>query len=229
MGNWYTIEDIGREAGLCILPSGGAWVCIVGCPVWPRGKRIVKIHREIGIRHLDIYWGHKETMQDLTVRRFRRPRIKLTAAIAYDVSDGYLQKDALNIAVDELRRHTLESPFELQRHLHSSLITISYPHPEEVRFYNSEVRVLSSGSIRELLAMDGVDVIKFGETQTPVLEDAAKELVDAFKVDGLSEAEAYQQVVAAGEVEPGEFIPQWFYRPKGLFKQQFCEEIDETD
>lgn len=227
--SWYTWEDLGRAAGLYVLPEGGAWVAVVGCPAWPRGQRLVKVHREIGIQHMDIYWGCKETfVPKFRVNRLRRRGIELPAAIAYDISQGKEPEEALDRAVEELQTFvsatsTLYARYEAA--WQTSLVTISYPHPEEVRFFNSEVRVFGPGTINELLANDWVDVVPFGETMMPVLADAAREIVDALQVDGLSFAEAYQQVVGMGVVDPEtKFIPQWFYRPKGEFRAQFCEE-----
>jgi hypothetical protein len=221
---WYTWDDLAREAGFLVLPEGGAWVAIVGCPAWPRGQRLVKVHREIGIRHMDIYWASKETfVAKFTVNRFGRRDIDLPAAIAHEVSRGRDLDEALARAVEEVQSFVLDNPN--QSRWQTSLVTINHPCPEEVRFYNGEVRVFAPNTIRELLAADWVDVLPFGETTMPVLEDAAREIADALQVDGLSEAEAYQQILGMGIVDPGtQFLPQWFYRPKGAFRDQFCEE-----
>ena len=57
------------------------------------------------------------------------------------------------------------------------------------------------------------------------VDDLALELVDALMVDGLTEMQALQEIMTAGEIEPGEnVIPQWYYRPVGWFRSQFCEE-----
>lgn len=220
---WYSLEDIARRAGYCILPEGGAWVCLVGCPTWPRGQRIIPAHRELGIQHFDIYWGCKEIMSiKPRVNRYRRRNISLPQAIAYDVSTGRELEEALDRATDALRDHLENDPFggSLQR----TLITISFPYPEEVRFYDSELKVFTGETIRLLLERDQLEIHLFGEAQRIILDDAAQELVDAFQIDGLSWAQAYQEIVSLGVVEPGDFIPQWFYRPRGWFRQQFCEE-----
>ena len=235
---WYTIEDIARRAGYCVLPQGGAWVCIMGCPVWPRGQRLIQAHREIGIQHLDIYWGCKEVfaLRLPTVKRWHLSRMSLPSSVAYDISQGYEPEEALANAAAELKSWVIGDPRKPGRWVslrspHASLqqltlITISYPYPaEEVRFYNSEVRVFDTEAIRILLEEDQVEVIPFGQSQRVMLEDTVRELVDAYQIDGLSWAQAYQEIVGLGMVEPGGFVPQRFYRPRGWFRQQFCEEV----
>ncbi len=226
---WYSITDIARRAGYCVLPKAGSWVCITGCPTWPRGERLIQAHRDIGIRHLDIYWGCKETfaLRSIKVSRYRRRRLDLPSAIAYDVSGGQELEKALERAVIDLQDFVQNAPRNFSS-LQYSLISISHPHrPDEVRFYNSELRVFSAETIRMLLEENQLEVIPFGESQRVVLEDAIREIVDAYRIDGLSWAEAYQEVVGIGVVEPGNFIPQWFYRPRDWFRAQFCEEEDE--
>lgn len=222
---WYTIEDIARLAEYCTLPEAGAWVCITGCPVWPRGQRLIQAHRDIGIQHFDIYWGIKETfaLRVPMVRRVGQGKVSLPSAIAYDISRGYSLEDALDNAVANLKAWVGESPHRSYQQL--TLITISHPHQGElVRFYNGEVRVFPEETIRALLEEDQVEVIPFGEMQRLVLEDTVREITDAYQIDGLSWAQAYLEVIGLGMVEPGSWIPQWFYRPRDWVRQYFCEE-----
>lgn len=226
---FYSIGDIARKAGIFSLPETGSWVCVTGCPVWPRGRRLIPAHRDIGIQHLDIYWSCKEVLAVHVpkVNRYRRRRIELSAAVAYDVSMGRDLEHALDRAVGELRDY-MTNPSWMSPSQYS-LVTISFPHPEEVRFYNGEIRVFSAETIRLLLEEDQVEVIPFGESQRVILEDVARELADAYQIDGLSWAQAYQEIVGLGIVEPGGFVPQWFYRPRGWFRQQFCEEEEVSE
>jgi len=209
----YTLQDVAREAGILVLPPGGAWVCIKGCPVWPRGMRLIREHRRIGIQHLDILWGYRETLAEpATGSRFHLPPPR--------VSDP---GEALALAAEDLQMFLDRDP--CQARLQATLITVSYPHPEEVRFFNSEVAVFTTSLIQGLLQANWIETHIFGQTQMPVLEEAVRDVVDALQMDGMSKSEAWDQALTAGVVEPEQrFIPQWFYRPIGEFRDTFVEE-----
>lgn len=219
-----TIHKMARDAGFFILPEGGAWVTIKGCPAWPKGQRLIKAHRDAGMQHMDIYWAFKEvfTLGDFTVNRYRRRHLCLPEAVHYDTSQGKTWGEAYDRALEELRGRVEDAPY--QTSYQHSLVTLSFPHPEEVRLYNGEVAVMDRETIRMLLAEDYLDVIPFGRTQIPALEGVVSELADALMLDGLSESEAYQELMT---VDPSTtpFIPQWFYRPKGWYRNMFCEEV----
>lgn len=217
-----TMQDLAREAGLLTLPHGGAWVAIKGCPIWPRGKRLIPVHRKIGIQHMDVYWACKEELTfSFKVNRYRRRNLSLLSAIYHDISQGESEEKAIERAVEELIDYVAQSPHRSTQQ--RSYITIAHPHPEEVRFFNGEVAVFSNETIRMLLAENGLESIIFGQTVIPVLEDAIAEMSDAMRLDGLSKSEAYQELLTAGAVEQ-DFIPTWFYRSAGAFREQFCEE-----
>ena len=213
-----------RAAGLAVLPEHGAWVTIKGCPAWPRGLRLIQSHRQIGIQHMDIYWGCKEEMTFTPTVSYRRRKIPLPEAIYRDIAQGATEQQAVARGVEEIRDHIRSSPFR-SLHRQQTLITISHPHHEEVRFYNSEVATYTAETIRLLLQEDCLEVMPFGQTQIPVLEDVTRELVDALRVDGLSRAEAYQEILATG-INPDmqTMVPQRFYRPRGWYRDRFCEE-----
>jgi len=223
--NYYNLTDIAREAGYCILPKEGAWVCIMGCPLWQRGQRLIKTHQEIGIRHMDVYWAYKEKCcYPIRVNRFQKRKLELPVAVAYDISRGIEPDEALSRAVEDLQNFVEQSP--VANSLQHSKITINHPYPEEVRFYNGEIRVFDTKIIRLLLEENALEIIPFGETVHIALEDAVRELIEAYQLDGLTWAQAYQEVLGLGIVEPEGFIPQWFYRPRGWFRDQFCEELE---
>jgi len=220
-----TSMDVARKAGLAVLPKSGAWVCLKGCGSAPRGSRIIPIHQEIGIRHLDIYWGFKEALvHEPLVHRFRRKNLRLTEAVYYDLSRGSNLDEALDRAASELLEWVRRSPFH-DRGSQVTWITVCHPYPEEIRFFNSEVIVFGVDLIQELLAADYIQPITFGKTAMVVLEDAARELSDALQLDGLSKFEAYQAILAAEILEPTESsMPCWFYRSAGEFRRMFVED-----
>lgn len=222
-----SLEDIAREAGLLTLPIGGAWVGIKGLPN-QRGRRIIPAYRKIGIRHMDIYWGSKEVLVSRPlVRRWRRPRMKLPQAVLYDITRGSTPEEAMQRAKEELLEIIDGAPWHHPR-WQTSFITVSHPSPEEIRFFNSEVHVFSTDLIRQMLAENYVETTVFGQTTIPVLEGALQEIVDALQVDGLSHAEAHHHALTHGIIEPeGGAIPQWFYRPVGVFRDTFVEEDDD--
>lgn len=223
---WYNITDIARRAGCCALPKAGSWVCVVGNPHRSQGQRLIQAHRDLGIHHLDIYWGCKEifALRSLKVYRYRRGRLDLPSVIAYDISRGQEPEKAMDKAVTELQNYVNDAPFHFSS-LQYSLITISHPHhPDEVRFYNSEIRVFTGETIRILLEENQLEVISFGKSQRIILEDAIRGVIDAYQIDGLSWAQAYQEIAGIGIIEPAGFVPQWFSRPRGWFHEQFCEE-----
>lgn len=223
-----SLEDIAREAGLLTLPIGGAWVSIKGLPN-QRGRRIIPAHREIGIRHLDIYWACKEVLVSRPlVRRWRRPRMELPQAVLYDITRGNTSEEAMQRAKEELIEYIDRAPWHHPR-WQTSFITVSHPYPkEEVRFFNSEVTVFDTDLIRRLLEENFVETIVFGQTAIPILEDALQEIVDALQIDGLSHAEAYHHALTGGIVEPEKaVIPLWFYRPIGPYREILVEEYDD--
>lgn len=202
-------------------------MCVVGCPAWPRGQRIVRSHREIGIRHLDIYWGAGEVpTYDPRVNRYRRRRQSLISQLYYSMSQGTLEKEAFKQVVEEYREYIWGLPS--QRHHQTSLVTISHPYHEEVRFYNSEVRVFEAANVQDAVSAGWLETVMFGQTQMPALDELAAEIVDALQIDGLPYEAARAEILTAGLVDPAEaeFIPQWFYRPvpgQPLY-DRFCEE-----
>lgn len=217
-----TMQGLARKAGLLTLPPGGAWVAIKGCPSWPRGNRLISAHRAIGIRHMDVYWACKEELTfSFKVNRYRRRNLSLPFAVFYDQSQGESEERAIERAVGELLDYLAQTPYHSAQQ--QSYITISHPHPEEIRFFNGEVAVFSNETIRMLLAENGLKTIIFGQAVIPVLEDAIAEMSDAMRLDGLSKSEAYQELLTAGAVEQN-FVPTWFYRSAGAFREQFCEE-----
>lgn len=218
-----TLYDIARHAELTTLPPGGAWVCIVGCPRWPRGQRLIKAHTEIGIQHMDIYWAFKEKLTaSPRVNRRGRQNIELPQAILYDIMNGADPQKAMTRAAEELSDFVRGYPWH-NHHLQKTLISISHPHPEEPKFYNSEVRVFSDDLIRTLLQENCVETKIFGEIFLPTLDDVLRDIADSLQIDGLSRAEAYHMLLTSGESDI-EVIPTWFYRPIGWFRDTFCEE-----
>ncbi len=218
-----TLDDLARLARLTALPPGGAWVGIIGCPSWPRGKRLIAAHKEIGIQHMDIYWACKEKLTaSPKVNRRGRRNLGLVEAILYDIMKGVEPEDAIAKTVEELTDFVWGSPFR-DYSLQTTLITISHPCPEEVRFFNSEVRVLDGDFIRILLQEDMIETKIFGEMFLPTLDDVLRDIADSLQIDGLSKAEAYHMLLTSGESDT-EVIPTWFYRPVGWFRETFCEE-----
>jgi len=224
-----TLNDVARAAGFATLPPGGAWVAITGCPIWPRGQRILSTHRDAGIQHMDIYWATKEvpTAGPRVNRRGRRNR-EIIEQMYFDIAGGTPESEAFNRAVEEYTEFIVESPHH-RNDLQTSYITISHPHPEEVRFFNGEVSVFDAETIRLLLGDNQIETIFFGQSTIPVLEEALREIVDALQVDGLSHAEAYHMALTNGVITPDDttqWVPTWFYRPCGWYRNQFCEEVD---
>jgi len=225
-----TLEDIAREAGLLILPPGGAWVCIKGCPAWPRGQRLIRPHKELGIQHLDILWGCSEKLTIIPPDgRHARGERNLAQQVMWEVGRGEDISDAMACAAEHLVDYIRGDP--LQTVHQTSLITVSYPAPEAVKFYNGELSVFTSDLIRKPLEANWIETHIFGQTMIPILEEAIRDVVDAFEMDGLSKSEAYHQAYTAGVIEPEQmqpFVPQWFYRPIGEFRDTFVEEENES-
>jgi len=224
----YNLSDIARAADLMVIPPGGAWVAIVGCPVWPRGARLIEAHRKAGIQHMDVYWASNEVpVSEPIVNRFGRRRGKLVSQLYYDISrNPGSAEECFERAVAEYQGYFEESPYR-RANLQTSYVTIVHPHPEEVRFFNSEVRVFGPNTVRMLLAENQVETIFFGQSSMPVLDGLVAELVDALQLDGLSKGEALHEALTGGVIEPEEVTgwqPYWFYRPRGWFRRQFCEE-----
>jgi len=145
--------------------------------------------------------------------------------VAEDASEGAADK-AFERVVDEYKGYMTNSPHR-RNDLQASYVTIAHSSPEEVRFFNSEVRVFGAKTIRMLLAEGQVETIFFGQASIPILEGALSEMVDALQMDGLSEAEAYHMALISGVIQPDDtagWVPTWFYRPCGWFRNQFCEE-----
>jgi len=219
-----TIDQMVRDAGYATLPPGGAWVSIKGCPWWPKGQRIIKAHRELGVQHMDIRWANKEVLALGTprVNRYRRRNMTLLEALYYDMSKGIPYDQAYAHTVQELRAYIGNTH---QGTWQATLITVSHPGTEEMRFFNSEVAVMDTTIMLDLLQENLLDVIVYGKTQIPALEGIVAELADALMLDGLSHAQAYQEIMTAGFTDTP-LVPQWFYRPKGWYRDMFCEESE---
>lgn len=219
-----TMIDIARTAGLTILPPGGAWVCVKGNPYSPRGQRIIPSHRDIGIQHLDIYWAlHEKLTFNPRVRRYRRRR-RLDDCANMLVQRGNSQEDALERIAEEYYNMFIQQ-LHPAAEMQATLITICHPYHETVRFYNCEIAVFSHELIRSLLEENYVETIVFGQAQIPILEEAIRDIVDAMQIDGCSFAQAQNEALVAGVLEPDQVsVPNWFYRPTGPFRNTFVEE-----
>ena len=226
MTEQITMMDIVRAANLAILPPGGAWICIKGLSHMGarRNHRIIPAHRDIGIRHMDIYWALcEEPAFNPRVRYFRRRRT-LKAYANMMLQRGNSREEALQRAADDYYEMFMQQP-DRAPEMQASLISISHSCHEAVRFFNSEVRVFSNELIQSLLKENYVETIVFGQAQIPILEEAIRDIVDAMQVDGCSFAQAQHEALVAGVLEPDQVsIPNWVYRPIGPFRNTFVEE-----
>lgn len=227
-----TLNDVARAAGYMTLPPEGAWVCVMGVPIWPIGKRLIAAHREIGIQHMDVYWASNEVpvAEPRGVNRKGRRNRPLMSQMHFDIMNGKTEKEAFDRVVGEYRGFMGGAPFvspHRANSMQSTYITIVHPYPEEVRFFNCEIRTFTSKTIQLLLADGGLETIFFGQSSIPILEGAVGEIVDALQVDGMTRAEAYHMALTGGVIQPddsAQWIPSWFYRSSGAFRKEFCEE-----
>lgn len=198
----WDVMDLVRAAGYAVLPAVGGWVRICGNPRARRGQRLPAAHVRLGLQHGDIVWGYRE-----------RP------AFAPQWNDDTVTKlvtqEGLDTAVAQLREHLRLAASEEQ----ATFITVSYPAPDEVRYYNGEVTLLREETLRLLLAENWLETRTFGNTLPPLLEEAVRDIVDAFQVDGLTRSQAWDEAIRGGIVSPEDFPrPLWFYRPLGAFR-----------
>jgi len=226
MTKQITMMDIVRAANLAILPPGGGWVCIKGLSHMGarRGHRIIPAHRDIGIRHMDIYWAIHEMLTFNPRPRHLRRRRRLDEYANMIVQRGDTREEALEQVADEYYGLFMNQPYG-DPTVQATLITIVHPYHEQVRFYNSEIVVFGRELIRSLLEENYVETIVFGQAQIPILEEAVRDIVDAMQVDGCSFAQAQHEALVAGVLEPDQIsAPNWFYRPTGPFRDTFVEE-----
>jgi hypothetical protein len=209
------LTEVLREHGYFATSPGGGWVTIHGNRMAPRGMRIPRLIRELGIQHLDIYWAKDEELC------FRVPTLRSMKGLR-GAPDDEDEQDIHNYAM--WWADALGVSLAFQGLTWMSIVT---PNPEHIRFHYGEVTPISEELIGRLLEEGGLEVIRFGagSSPNPVWEEATRDIMDSLRLDGMSFGEAQYELARLNLIERTDFkIPQWYYRPIGWYRKVFCEE-----
>jgi len=210
-----TLTDCLRAAGHTILPREGGWVSVRGNPHAPRGLRIPASISELGVQHLDIYYGINEEICYQVPTAAKAELSKLRSEYG---SRQNAPKDRLAYLGNKLYYYGDNNGGQ-----QATWITINIPHNETVRFFNVELRPFDADLIEESLAAGYLEIVPMRPMETaPILEEATRAIVDALQMDGLSYHQAIAETVRAG-ISHKVVCPPWFYRPIGEYREAFVE------
>ncbi len=198
-----------REEGLFITPPGGGWVTIHGNRgMVPQGLRIQESLRALGFRHMDIRWAVNERLTESP----GYPKY------GYPVEFESERHELLDILYDEIAGYG-------SGHKQVTIMDIAHPGTAKACMYNGEVTATSENLIADLLAENCLEVVRF-EQESPMWEEATRDVMDSLRVDGLSFAEAQAEVMSLGLLRVADRLiaPGWYYKPIGWYYHNFCEE-----
>jgi|WetSurSiteA1Bulk_404760.scaffolds.fasta_scaffold02782_10 hypothetical protein len=184
-----------------LLPPWGGWVCILGNPYAPRGFRIPTVIRDLGVQHMDIYYAYDEGCPWTVYPNLVNVGEKL--------SDIIIEKNQIpDVQLTWMALHT--------------------PASQLIRMWCGEVRVFRESLIEDMLEANYLATIPFGKTnESPVWDEATRDIIGSLQVDGLSYQEAQFELVTAGvEFEKDLRLPPYFFRAIGEYKNAFCEESE---
>ena len=193
-----------RKLDMTLLPPGGGWVSVKGNPYAKRGCRIPRSITDLGVQHMDIYWGFEE-------------KTAWNYECDYNLWRGCSDRAKRDL-IDE-KTHT-----KTNNSLQITLMRVLAPAPEIIKFYNGELALMSYELISDMLAEDLVETVSF-DANNPIIDDVTRDLVGSAQVEGMSLSEAQDYFLSYGMIKPKHLqYPNYFYRPIGEYKTQFVEE-----
>jgi hypothetical protein len=186
-----------------------------GNPYALRGLRVPSSLRDEGVKHLDLYYAYDEGT----------PWHDMDEEAGYYLRD--LKKDALT--QEEAREHLewVWQSNEIEGSMQATWVTLHTPSSHLIRAWCGEVATITRSTIDLLLQSNYLEIVSFAKQQeNPVWDDATRDLVGSFMLDGLSLNQAQDELIRAGEKFKRALpkLPTYFYRPIGEFRAQFSEE-----
>lgn len=194
------------EAKRNIVPPDGGWIHFKGNPMASRGYRVDIGLRQVGVRHMDIYFAYNEEC----------PWTVVEEAL------GYRAHGAEEIC------DFVEEVNGLRPGMQLTKVDLVTPVPTRVCAWAGEIARTDEETIQLLLAEGYLETIEFANrSQNPVWDEATRDLIGSLMVDGLNMQQAQNELIRAGEKFERQLImPNYFYRPIGAYREMFCEEDD---
>jgi hypothetical protein len=189
---------------------------LVGNPLAGRGCKVPNFCDSIGIRRMDIFWvDNEQTMRSDMVR------------IQKFISREGWKPEELGEHKEEIIEHFEmgddDYPFGgfLTSSLQSRIFDANLGKDQTIRFYIGELNLMSEEHIQKDL-IEAYEPIPVGLVQNsltshPVMGEYIRDLIGALQLDGMSKAEAMNEVVKWGEAKPEELEGQ-FQKPKHYYK-----------
>ncbi len=198
------------QLGMNAIPRSGDWVTIKGNHMARRGFRIPRSIIDLGVRHMDVYFAFSERVQF---------RLEVDGP-EWLTSNTELKRDLLEGTADN-------AGIDTQMQL--TTVQIVSPARDEIRFFNGEVvRFADANLIGDMLAENYLEVIPFAKPN-PILDEAIRDLVDAYQVDGLTLPQAQEECLRRRIIKQGDLrFPTHFYRPTGEYKDRFVEDTGQV-
>jgi len=206
-----------RAIGLNALPEEGSWVAIKGNPYAPRGKRIPDSIKAEGVQHLDMYYAYDEECP------WTMP-LKQRQLIDERLANGGFKEGEL----EDIIEGWLDQSFILGNNgMQRTWMTVHTGSSKLIRFWCGEVATFPEELIKEMINTGLIETRTFSKIENnPVWDDATKDLIGSLMIDGLTLQAAQDELIKAGEKfqrKTGGY-PNYFYRPIGMYRAQFCEE-----
>jgi hypothetical protein len=184
-----------------------------GNPYASRGLRVPSSLRDEGVKHLDLYYAYDE------------------GSPWHDPGEGMKRnvwtpnKPLKGDANDYV--HWLLENAGVEASMQATWVTLHTPSSRLIRAWCGEVATITRSTIDLLLQSNYIEIVSFAKQQeNPVWDDATRDLVGSFMLDGLSFNQAQDELIRAGEKFKRALpkLPTYFYRPIGEFRAQFSEE-----
>lgn len=198
------IMEIIYKAKRNIVPPEGGWVHFKGNPLAPRGFRVDGGLRDVGVRHMDIYFAYNEHC----------PWGAVKEALGYR---PYAAGDICDF---------IEETNWLRPGLQLTKVDLVTPVPTRVCAWSGEVAKTDEETIQMLLGEGWIETIEFASrSKNPVWDELTRDMIGSLMLDGLNMYQAQNELIRAGEqFERKVILPAYFYRPIGLYRDMFCEE-----
>jgi len=153
---------------------------------------------------MDIYYAYNERCP----WNFKE-KVAVNAGYHLDDNDDFI--DAI-VELNGITEHQL------------TLVDLNSPLKKTVSAWRGELRVFSQVLIDDLLASEGLEIVRF-DSPNPDIDEELRDIIGSLMLDGMTKHQAEAELIRAGEMKSSEMsLPGYFYRPIGWYYNQFCEE-----
>lgn len=197
-------------------PIFGSWAMLVGNPLAPRGFKLPSFCKDICLRRMDIFWVDNEQLMGHDMVRLKKYIHKL----GYGKAEIEENKKRISQYVDEGNEDDEFSPRQANS-IQSRIFDANIGKDQTVRFYIGELKLITEEHIQKNL-IEAYDSVPIGLAQNtleehPVMGEYLRDIIGALQLDGMTKAEAMDQVVKWGEAKPGDVVGQ-FKKPRHYYR-----------